>query len=277
MARHAERAQVYSCDHRRLKSIGLVEAWELVKDGQATRLTSNDDLKRGKPLAIMLKSREVEYRVMSGITLSEMEANAAGAAGLAERRHGKRGRLGNFVDRAMTKIEVWPEIGDNLAVRVGPRVAGIGVLTKKTLEAARNACAGATAAGKLKSVADKERDAAVGQVFFELGFANMDAAKALCPEEMAIAIKNAIGVDCELEAAAAGLFAIVKTSEGRYPMWKEEFQAMLGPAEVGRVEGETAKQYSYAVVDAADAKAGAIPLGAPLGAQSGKAVKAAKK
>jgi hypothetical protein len=152
------------------------------------------------------------------------------------------------------------------------QVAGIGLLTKKTLEAARNACAGAAAAGKLKTAADKERDAALGQVFFELGFANMDRLKALCPDELAIAIKQSLVAECALETGAAGLFVIVQTSAGKYPKWKEEFSACLGPAEVGRVESETAKQYSYAVVDVASAKPGA---GVLLGCA--KAVKSAKK
>jgi hypothetical protein len=106
-----------------------------------------------------------------------------------------------------------------------------------------------------------------------LGFST-EAVKAMSPEKLAEEIKQAIcqGGDCVLENDAAGLFAIVKTSEGKYPKWKEEFSASLGPAEVGRVEGETAKQYSYAVVDVAGVKPGS---GVLLGCA--KAVKPAKK
>jgi hypothetical protein len=147
----------------------------------------------------------------------------------------------------------------------------VGTLTKTTLEVARDACARASAAGREKTAADKERDACLGQVFFELGFANMDGVKALSPEEMAIAIRASLVEDCKLAPNAVGLFVIVQTSAGKYPKWKEEFLACLGPAEVGRVEGETAKQYSYAVVDVASAKPGA---GVLLGAAP---VKAGKK
>lgn len=118
MARHPHRAKVLNFNGERIKSIGFTEAVDLVETGQAVR--------RSRPKATLLviqltQLRKADPLKESQITLSEMEANA-GLRG--ERICGRRaGRIGNFVDRAMTKIEVWPEVGDEKAVRVGPRLA----------------------------------------------------------------------------------------------------------------------------------------------------------
>jgi hypothetical protein len=63
----------------------------------------------------------------ASLTLADAEANAAGSAHYHLRRFGRGddGRpdvevLGNRVDRAMTKLEHWPSVGDTRAVRVGP-------------------------------------------------------------------------------------------------------------------------------------------------------------
>src|SRR4051794_12273263 len=118
MARHPHRAKVLNFNGERIKSIGFTEAVDLVDTGQAVR--------RSRPKATLLviqltQLRKADPMKESQITLSEMEANA-GLRG--ERICGRRaGRIGNFVDRAMTKIEVWPEVGDEKAVRVGPRLA----------------------------------------------------------------------------------------------------------------------------------------------------------
>lgn len=117
MARHAYRVKVFNVNGERIKSIGYSEAWAMIDNGTASRLSP---LKA--PLIIQVKSREVTYRTEASISLQEMEANGEGAAHPHMRRRARRpGRIGNFVDRSMTKIELWPDIGDTKAVRVGPR------------------------------------------------------------------------------------------------------------------------------------------------------------
>jgi hypothetical protein len=117
MARHPHRAKVLSINGERLKSIGYQEAYAMIESGEAVRIS-----RLKAPLAIKLKApRKTDPLKESQITLAEMEANA-GLRG--DRCRSKRpDRIGNFVDRAMTKIEIWPDIGDTKAVRVGCRRA----------------------------------------------------------------------------------------------------------------------------------------------------------
>lgn len=122
------------------------------------------------------------------------------------------------------------------------------VLTFDELEAARAACVNAAEAGKAKAAADKEKDAAMGQVFFKMGFVNLDEVKALSPEELAKAIGQRAGKCFRLEGEAVAEFALQKTSQGKYPKWKQELIALNGPAAAAEIEGETATQYSYSVL-----------------------------
>jgi hypothetical protein len=111
MARHAHRAKVLNVHGQRITSLGYSEALALVEADQANRLS-----RPKAPLVIQMKPRELEFRSQASISVSDMRANA-GEHGV--RLRGRRpGRIGNHVDRAMSKIEAWPEIGDSKAVRV---------------------------------------------------------------------------------------------------------------------------------------------------------------
>lgn len=127
MARHVLRATVYSCNGERLRSIPRREAEAMIESGPAKRLSRL----KADHLIIQMMERKPTARDLlanSTITLGEMEANV-GARGPRYRDHWspwmKKIISANFVDRAMSKIEVWPYIGDDLAVRVGPRVAAL--------------------------------------------------------------------------------------------------------------------------------------------------------
>jgi hypothetical protein len=124
------------------------------------------------------------------------------------------------------------------------------VLTKDELEAAREACALATEAGRAKTVADKTRDGALAQVFYKMGFQNLDEVKALSPAELSAEIQRRVGKMFRLDADAFAEFALQKTSQGKYPKWKQEFISLNGPAAAAAIEGETGTLYSYSVLPA---------------------------
>jgi len=117
MARHAYRAVVRSVNGERLKSIGYQEALEMIASGEAIRTSRL----KAPQLEIKLRQPRSPDRLLAqaSITFSEMRANAGEFGG--RRRSKKRHRVGNFVDRARTKIEIWPSVGDTKAIRVGPQ------------------------------------------------------------------------------------------------------------------------------------------------------------
>ncbi len=127
MARHVQRATVYSCNGERLRSIPRREAEAMIESGPAKRLSRL----KADHLIIQLMERKPTARELlanSTITLGEMEANVGERGPRKRARWSKRLKKtlqANFVDRAMSKIEIWPYIGDDLAVRVGPRVAAL--------------------------------------------------------------------------------------------------------------------------------------------------------
>lgn len=131
------------------------------------------------------------------------------------------------------------------------------VLTRAELEAARVACAECKEADKVAAAAKKAKEGALAQIFFKMGFSTMDEVKFLEPNELADAIERRVGEVFELDAKAFAEFAIVKTSQGKYPAWKKEILAISGPAIVAEIEGETATQYSYTLIDAAASAPGA--------------------
>jgi hypothetical protein len=131
------------------------------------------------------------------------------------------------------------------------------ILTNAELEAAREACAVCTAADRAAAAAKKEKEGALAQVFFKMGFPNMDEVKALEPAVLADTIERRVGTVFQLESKAFAAFALQKTSQGRYPKWKEELKSISGPAMIAQIEGETAIQYSYAVIEAAASAPGA--------------------
>ena len=116
-----DRAVLQTCYGDRIKAIGYEEALSMIDNGVATRVS-----RPKAPLVVRLKEVRRQTAPMgTTITLSEMEA----IAGLRGPRHRSRrrrraGQLGNFVDAARTKFEVWPLVGDTKAVRVGPRCHG---------------------------------------------------------------------------------------------------------------------------------------------------------
>jgi hypothetical protein len=99
----------------------------MIESGPAKRLSRL----KADHLIIQLMERKPTARELlanSTITLGEMEANVGERGPRKRARWSKRLKKtlqANFVDRAMSKIEIWPYIGDDLAVRVGPRVAAL--------------------------------------------------------------------------------------------------------------------------------------------------------
>jgi hypothetical protein len=131
------------------------------------------------------------------------------------------------------------------------------VLTKAELEAARMACANCAVASKMMAAAEKEKSGALAQIFFKMGFLNMDEVKCLEPAALADVIERRVGKAFQLEPKAFAEFAVVKTSQGKYPKWKAELLSIAGPAKVAEIEAETATQYSYTVIEAAASAPGA--------------------
>jgi hypothetical protein len=111
MARHAYRAKVLNLIGELVHHVSHCEAAAMVESGHARRVSRS----KATTLVVQLTvQRQLEVGTRDAtITLQEMQANAFGAAGIVRRR--------GFVDRSMDKIEVWPTVGDTLAVRVGPR------------------------------------------------------------------------------------------------------------------------------------------------------------
>jgi hypothetical protein len=106
-----------SVNNEIIRRIGLQEALEMVATGEAIRISGI----KAKKLVVRLNSpRRSSLAEVKGVTITfaEVQANA----GLRGRRLRGRGReTGNFVDRAMAKIQIWPYVGDTLAIRVGPK------------------------------------------------------------------------------------------------------------------------------------------------------------
>jgi hypothetical protein len=119
LAHHASRARVLSCNDEVIRHIGLQEALEMIAAGQAIRVSRI----KAKSLIIKLTAPRREERPsnQTSIKMSEMMANA-GCMGVRRRNRARPDKVGNFVDRAMTKVQIWPLVHDTKAVRVGPRV-----------------------------------------------------------------------------------------------------------------------------------------------------------
>lgn len=123
-------------------------------------------------------------------------------------------------------------------------------LTADEVQAAKAACSKARRMAGASRAADKARDAALAQIFFKMGFANFDEVKALSPERISAEIQKRAGVAFSFESADAREFAILKTWEGRFPAWKDQLIARVGPAIASEIEESTKKQFCYAIVDA---------------------------
>jgi hypothetical protein len=124
------------------------------------------------------------------------------------------------------------------------------ILTKEDLEAAKVACAASKDADRLAAAAKKKKEGALAQIFFTMGF-SMDEVKSMDPMLLADTIERQVGRTFELERKAFAEFALAKTSQGKYPSWKNELLAINGPKVVAQIESETATQYSYTVIEAA--------------------------
>ncbi len=105
MARHCNRARVRSSIGIKLKSITESEAWDLIKNGHADRLTSNRELAQGKPLEILMKPRRQSCRVRASITCGDIISNA-------EARDERR------CNPATVKVDMWPHQHDRFAVTI---------------------------------------------------------------------------------------------------------------------------------------------------------------
>ena len=117
------------------------------------------------------------------------------------------------------------------------------------VDTAKKACTRARGLyGALRS-AERARDAALGQLFFKMGFSSLDEVKAMSPERLTAEIQRRTGVSFSFESPQAQEFAVLKLWNGRCPSWKDQFLARLGPAIAAEVEAATRMQYSYAVID----------------------------
>jgi hypothetical protein len=114
LARHSDRAVLLNINCEALRSIKIEQGDNMVARGEAAWYG------RGKRFVKLLeaqKANAISQIRGTSISLAEVEANV-GLRGC--RRRARRGYVGNFVDRSMTKIEIWPEVGDTFAIRVGP-------------------------------------------------------------------------------------------------------------------------------------------------------------
>jgi hypothetical protein len=130
MAIHRERAQVYSVVGTRMRSVGVCEAYAMVRNGQARLISSSRATQCVIQLTVTLAAAGQGSQI--SISYAEMQA-IAGLCGRALphrtriKRHpdGTEERIEipeNFAFKAQKKFSWWPAIGDTLAVRVGPRV-----------------------------------------------------------------------------------------------------------------------------------------------------------
>jgi hypothetical protein len=146
------------------------------------------------------------------------------------------------------------------------------ILTLAELDAARQACMKCTKADKAADKAKKAKEGALAQIFFKMGFANLAEVKALDAVALANCIQRRTGKAFEVETKAVGIFAVVKTSAGKYPQWKQELVRLSGPAEAAEIESNAPAQYSYSVIQAADAKgtSGVFVLSPAIATGAGK-------
>jgi len=113
---------------RPLRHVKVADAEDMIgrqpwEAGAARRVGS----KKGQ-FSVQLRAPEIlEGRTEATITRSEMENNAWGHLWPHLRKPAMFAdgtpnpiSLGNYMDEDMTKVEVWPEVGDTKAVRVGP-------------------------------------------------------------------------------------------------------------------------------------------------------------
>jgi hypothetical protein len=122
-------------------------------------------------------------------------------------------------------------------------------VTAEEVVLAKKACANARRLYGVQKGAEKARDAALAQVFFKMGFSSLDDVKAMAPERLAAEIQKRAGVEFSFDSAEAREFAVLKTWQGSFPPWKDQFIARVGPAIAAQVEKDTRVQYSYAIID----------------------------
>ena len=126
---------LFSVQGHCLRHVTVREAERLVEMKQAHRVSS-----RNKPLKIQLKGLERgDCNSAATITAGELLANAfaqtslkgaqSRTASLNEDQRRERECSGrsaeDYVERATTKVALWPFIGDTKAPRVGGRVASL--------------------------------------------------------------------------------------------------------------------------------------------------------
>lgn len=122
-------------------------------------------------------------------------------------------------------------------------------VTAEEVEAAKKACANARRLYGVHRGAERARDAALAQIFFKMGFTALDEVKAMAPERLAAEIQKRAGVAFSFDSAGAREFAVLKTWQGCFPAWKDQFISRVGPAIAAEVEKHTRMQYSYAIID----------------------------
>src|SRR6266478_3029895 len=103
-------------------------------------------------------------------------------------------------------------------------------LTAEEVEAAKIGCARYIRLDRARRAAEKARDAALFQIFFKMGFASLEEVKALSPERLTVEIQKRADVSFSFDSDKAREFAVLKTWAGRFPAWKDQFLARVGPA-----------------------------------------------
>lgn len=119
MARHANRIPLTSINGYILRSISLREAFQLTNEEKARWIKNT----KYQIVGIVLREPEgMERTSPCTITCSEAQTNAIGAVTPRLRRFARnenrqimREKIGNYIDRAMSKVEAWPETHDTKA------------------------------------------------------------------------------------------------------------------------------------------------------------------
>jgi hypothetical protein len=121
---------LFSIQGHMLRHVTLAEAYRMIDLKQAHQVSA-----RNKPLKIQLKQLDRESKnTPATITFSECNANAfaktnfegahSRTASMPEVKKQERLLMGraseDFIERAEAKVALWPFIGDDKAVRVGP-------------------------------------------------------------------------------------------------------------------------------------------------------------
>jgi hypothetical protein len=122
-------------------------------------------------------------------------------------------------------------------------------VTAEEVQAAKKACVRAKQLYRAQQSAERDRDAALFQIFFKMGFSSLDDVKAMSPERLRAEIERRASVSFSFESDEAKDFTILKTWEGRRPDWKAAFLRQAGPAMAVDVEKAARTHYFYSIIE----------------------------